>query len=214
MCLEYLRRSQQAGFITYASSVKVFRAPLAGIITESYPTTTSCLYSFAKRAAEDLLDHYANTYRVARNVLYLFHHESVRRPDTYFMPRVVATLRSALADRSHRAEVDTLDFYCDWGCAREFMDIAADLAERRLAGKYILSSGKTWHALALVDELFRRHGLDQSNHIAQSSPALGRDLSYFASADALAQALGRRPVKDALHVAEEMLGQTKKQHAK
>ena len=93
-----------------------------------------------------------------------------------------------------------MDFACDWGDAREYMEIAADIAERALGQDFILAAGKTWTGRELVRQLFARHGLVYTDHITETAPGSGAQKPYQASIAKLQEKLGRAPSRSILDV--------------
>jgi GDPmannose 4,6-dehydratase len=134
--------------------------------------------------------------------LHLFNHDSERRDSTYFLPKLMEALRGSLNDRRHRVELNTLNFYCDWGSAREYMDIAVDIAERVSGEDIIVATGKAWKASLLAEELFKRHGLDYRSHLIERTPAGQPSRRYEVSTEKLRRLIGRVPKVGALELSE------------
>lgn len=167
--LEYSRLAENTPSVFYASSAKVFGTPLPTKISIDQPLRTDCLYSITKVAAENLLNYYKNTHGVHGCVAYLFNHESPRRQQQYFIPKIVNILNSALSDNSYRESLYTLDFYCDWGCANEYMHMAIDLLRKPNSSRCIFATGKSILARDFVRWLFEQYNLDYQNHIKTNS---------------------------------------------
>jgi GDPmannose 4,6-dehydratase len=200
--LEYIRGDKPGCGLIFASSAKVFGAPLPARISETTPRQSTCIYSITKNAAHALIDYYRARHGAKASVLYLFNHESPRRAPGYFIPRVAAALNKALSGGG-KSEVYALDFCCDWGDAREFMEIAADIAERALGEDYVLATGKTWTGREIVSQLFARHGLNYADHLIEVAPASAGQTPYLASGARLRQKLGRAPTRDILDVLDD-----------
>lgn len=156
--LEHIRSNPGCRFI-YASSAKVFGNPLPSLIDESTPKTNHCLYSISKNAAFNLIDYYRNKYGLSASVIFLFNHESEFRPDDFFIPKMLSCLAAALKNPTHFAEINTLNFFCDWGSAEEFMDIVVDVIERAPSEDFVLATGNCTYARDLVKHLFDNYGL-------------------------------------------------------
>jgi GDPmannose 4,6-dehydratase len=204
--LDHVRRDNPACGFIYASSAKVFGAPLPARISEQTPRVSTCVYSSTKNAAHDLIDEYRARHGLAASVLYLFNHESPRRSADYFTPRIAKALARARRDGG-KTELQTLDFACDWGDAREYMGIAADIGERGLGEDYVLASGKTWTGREMVAALFARHGLDYRDHLVETAAAASSPVAlYHADVGKLRGRLGRTPRRSVLDVLDEMAG--------
>jgi GDPmannose 4,6-dehydratase len=162
--LEHLRNEDGLARLVYASSAKVFGSPLPEVISENTPRMSTCLYGITKNAAGDLIRHYRSAHRVAASQLYLFNHESELRPQGFFIPKLVRCLKAA-AHGEHCAErFHTLDFYCDWGSADEYMGIMIELLERAPAEDFVVATGTAVHARTLAARLFAKLGVPMQSH--------------------------------------------------
>ncbi len=74
--LEHARLAPKPVRVIYAGSSKIFPAPLIGLVNETTPARSSCLYSIGKIAARDLIAQYRTSHGVAGTNLTLFNHES------------------------------------------------------------------------------------------------------------------------------------------
>ncbi len=164
--LEYLRLNPNSSFI-YASSSKVFGDPLPSFINEETPLKNQCLYSISKNTAYHLIDYYRNQYGVRASVIYLFNHESELRPNSFFIPIVLNCLVSALNDSKHVTQINTLNFYCDWGSAEEYMSIIIELIEKAPSEDFVLASGVCTYARNLVRDIFKAYGLNYELHFKE-----------------------------------------------
>jgi GDPmannose 4,6-dehydratase len=202
--LEYMRTESPQTALIYASSKKVFGTDPPMIIDETSPRVSQCLYTIVKNAAQDLIEYYRIQHGLKSTVLYFFNHESLRRSKHYFIPKVVESLVDSLNNPSHLTSVNSLDFYCDWGDADEYTDIAIDIAERGLGQNYVVATGRTWSGRELVDALFSQHGLDYREHIIPKSGELCLETSYSVCLDRLRQTIGRIPERSILDVCEDI----------
>ena len=199
--LDYIRTENPACGLVYASSSKVFGAPMPAMVDEDSPRLSTCIYSTTKNAAQGLIGYYRARHGVAASSLYLFNHESPRREAGFFIPRVAAALAAARAGQ--KTQLHTLDFTADWGDAREYMDIAADVGEQGLGEDYILATGTTWNAGEMVDAFFRRHGLNAADHI-ETATSGSLPPASTASIVRLRERLGRVPERSVLDVLDDM----------
>jgi GDPmannose 4,6-dehydratase len=202
--LDYIRTVNHGCGLVYASSAKVFGSPPPAQVDEDTPRLSTDIYAITKNAAHALIDHHRARHGAQASVLYLFNHESVRRDPSFFIPRVAEALANALSGKGGKTSLYTLDFACDWGDAREYMDIAADIGERGLGQDYVLATGKTWMGRDMVDALFRQYGLNHADHIATIASGPAPDL-YRASNSRLQGVLGRAPERSVLDVIADML---------
>lgn len=191
--------------IVYASSAKVFGSPPPALITEASPAVSNCLYSISKNAAHDTLALYRREHGVSATTLYLFNHESIYRQPQYFVPQIVRALAAARVGSRNRHRLRSLDFLCNWGCAREYMEIAIELGEQRLADDYIIARDKTWHGREFCQTLFEKHGLDYRDHLEAAFEDSAPTPVWRPATEKLRHAVGRSPRRDILDVCDEML---------
>lgn len=203
--LEHARTTAPEMRVIYASSSKIFPAPLAGKIDENTSVRATCLYGIGKVASRDLILQYRAKHRVKGTNLILFNHESPRRPPEFLLPTLARAIRNAMSEPSFRTTVKTLDFRIDWSEAAELMDIAIDIAERTDDPELVLASGTTWHGRAAADHLFARYGLDAGRHLVEELPSCDPGPEFHVSLDRLEHALGRRPVKSIGDIIDRML---------
>lgn len=163
--LEFSKQRIDPPSIFYASSAKVFGETLPRHVSIKNNLKTDCLYSISKVTAENLLTYYNKKYNINVCIGYLFNHESPRREPEYFIPRVVNILKKSIEDPTYKETIYTLDFYCDWGCAREYMQMATDLIRFPNLNKCIFATGNQILARDLVRWLFNKYELDYKNHI-------------------------------------------------
>lgn len=204
-CLEYARRVRPSARLVYLGSGKVFGPDYPRTVTEASRRSGSCLYTITKMAAAEMIAYYRASHGVAAAVAHAFNHESPLRPAGFFLPRVVEALRAARRRPDARTEVYTLDFFCDWGCADEYMELAIELAEQAPGRDVILATGRTWHARAFVRAWFARHGLDADRHLVERAAPGGAGRRFRIRPDGLRAALGRSPAVSILDVADAML---------
>jgi GDPmannose 4,6-dehydratase len=205
VCLEYLRTRCPHGGLVYAGSAKIFGPAYPRLISERSRARSSCLYTVAKNASRDLIACYRCDHGIKASVLHLFNHESERRPPSFFIPTLVGALDRVLSGAKAKVEIDTLQFYCDWGSAEEYMDIATDVAERALGNDVIVATGHTWLAADLARELFARHGLDYRRHLAERGVRREHLQPFRVSVNKLRALIGRVPTLGAVDVCEKML---------
>jgi len=206
--LEYLRLdAPQAAFI-YANSAKVFGPVYPPEITENSPKCSSCLYTVTKMGARDLIAYYRNRYKIRASNIFLFNHESERRPDGFFISKLTAILAEALRDPAYQDSVFTLDFECDWGSAEEYVDIAIDISEKAAGEDFVLGTGITWKAREFVGKLFSKRGLNYRDHVLEENYKPTPDspeTSYQVVLDKLEEAIARRPKRSMFEVCDDIL---------
>ena len=205
--LEHFRNGNPHGKFIYASSSKVFDLNANKVISELTKRESNCIYTITKNSATELIHLYRKNYNINSSIFWLFNHESVRRKDSYFIPKVVNTLKKSLEDSKHIAELGDLDFWCDWGDASEYMEIICDVAENNLDEDFILGTGQVINAAHYVGKLFSFYGVNPAQTIkdwkefkhGEFSPPWKLDLSK------LQHVAGRTPKKDIYEISSQML---------
>jgi GDPmannose 4,6-dehydratase len=202
-CLEHMRRRKPSTRLFYPSSLKVFGDPPPAEIDETTTRVGSCLYSITKNAATDLIHHYRHVHGIWASVGYYFNHDSPRRPDNYFLPRLAARFAAESRHEKTAPDVASLDFWCDWGSSREFMELTADLLRQDTPRDVVIATGRPVYAADLALTLAAELGV--------APPAMPRrtDLTppVRARLDGLTRAVGRLPRRDALDVMHWILAE-------
>lgn len=192
------------GRLVYAGSSHVFGLPTPEYVDLDSPRKPHNLYAVTKIAGADVIGLYRRQYGLSASVLYYFNHESPRRPEAYFVPRLVTGLRATLRNPRHVFKLAALDFHCDWGCAREFMDMTIMAALQCPGSDYVVATGRSMSGRELAQSLFSGFGLDYRNHI-EVDGGDGASHPFFVSTDALLRDLNRAPNRSILDVCRDML---------
>ncbi|TAN53038.1 MAG: NAD-dependent epimerase/dehydratase family protein [Rhodospirillales bacterium] len=202
--LEAMVKQAPESRIVYAGSSHVFGLPPPAHIDLQTPRLPHNIYAVSKLAAAELVALYRRRFGLAASVLHFFNHESERRPDSYFIPRLLAGLRKSLSDPAYVFKLSSLDFQCDWGCAREYMEIAIDTAQTCPGKDFIVATGTSVSGRDLAQKLFAAHGLDYRKHI-EVTASNQADLPFKASTEPLLLNLGRVPRRTIFDVCADML---------
>ena len=206
--LEYLRNFRMGGTLTYVNTGKIYGPKYPVRVTEKSSTQASCLYTITKLAARDLINYYRDKHKLQVGQFFLFNHESVRRRSDFFVPKILGILASAVRDVNYRENLDTLEFFNDWGCAREYMALMIEASEIAPKDDFVLGTSKTWYARSFVEELFQRYGLDYRNHILERGVNPTRDIQkrmYRVNTGKFRKAVGKCPRRGIFEVCEEIL---------
>ena len=204
--LEYLRCHAPETVFVYASSSKVFRTAAGGVINESSPRESSCIYSTTKNAATDLIAYYRKQHGLKASVVWTFNHESPRRGSSYFIPRIVSALAGAIMDPGFVGSIASLSFWSDWSDARDFMLATSRIAVQAAGQDFVLASGNTLWAEDFVAALYARYGLSYRQHLQVRYPMQGeRPAAFHADTRLLHQRIDCPPMRPALAIAEDIL---------
>jgi GDPmannose 4,6-dehydratase len=207
--LEYARLVKSDTRIIYFSSAKVFGDLDEQIISEESCRYSNCIYTLTKNSSSELIRYYRNHHGINASVLWLFNHESARRSNQYFVMKVLSALQKSIEDKKYKTNIASLDFWCDWGSAREFMTLIADTFEDLAGEDFVLATGKTVWARDIVCELFLQHGLLADAHILQDKAAKERKVrSWVATSKKFEYFTGKHPVISGIDVYKEIFSST------
>ncbi len=205
-CLEYLREID-GGRLFYASSSKVFGDLTQQKITEQTAKHADCLYSTAKIAAGHLIDCYRRDQNVQAITAHLFNHESPRHQPAHFVPKIARALANGLAGAGEPVVINSLEFFADFGSAREYMEMSVRAMELGLDGEYVVATGQTVWAAEAVKALFESHTLDYKEWLQVPVPGAKPDaIPFIVDASKLADALGYSPQLKFPQLVEEIAG--------
>lgn len=192
--LEHIRLENRRSRLIYGGSGKVFGRAYPPSLDEDAATGSSCLYSLTKIAARDLIRQYRRDHSVLAGYMYLFNHESPLRSPDYFVPKLIHRLRRAVRGERGQTTFGTLGFWCDWGSAEEYMDIAVDMAELAPAQELMFATGRSVFARELVERLFSAYGLDAWDYVIEQNRTAGEQTQAFnVDLSRLRSAVGRVP---------------------
>ena len=158
LLLEHLRLAQKPVSLTCAGSAKQFGARLPITVDEASPRASDCLYSISKNSANDLLRYYREKHTVRAGMIYYWNHESQRRSPGYFIPDLLEALACAVRGEKRKTRLHSLDFWCDWGSAEEYMRLTRLVAEKAPDQDVIMASGRTVYGGWLAETLFSMFG--------------------------------------------------------
>ena len=172
VCLNYCRETAGKCSFIFFSSIKVFDHKLHRTV-EANPwlcRNATDLYSRSKMIVEDSIEFYRRTYDVTAAVVWLSNHESIRRIDSeYFLPVFVNQCRRAIKLGVGKINIRTLDFYCDWGCASQFMEIIFKHSQKENAKDLFVGTNQFVYARDLVRDFLEELGCDYKSFILEKS---------------------------------------------
>lgn len=203
--LEYIRNNSPDCYYLFLSSSKVFTLNENVVVTENSARMGKCIYSITKNAATDLIRYYREMHQIKASVVWTFNHESSRRGEKYFISRIIDVLEKSLLDSNYKSEIYTLDFWCDWGDAEEYMYICGDIAIRGISADFILATGKTLWARDFVDELFSNYSLNYIDHFHEIKENSLKTDPWHADITLLKNMTGAVPSRSILDVCDSIL---------
>ena len=205
--LEYCRVNVKSRFV-YLSSSKLFKFSDGDVVTEETIRKSDCIYSITKNTSFNLIEYYRKRHLINASVVYTFNHESVRRSRDFFIPKIVNILKKSMSDSNYREGVSSLSFFCDWGCAREYMDLVFDISHKAIGSDFVVASGATLWGNDFVNELFSRYGLSAGNHVYEVAPLNNQEKvrrPWLVNCEKLDKYISRTPSKSVYEVCDEIL---------
>lgn len=166
--LKYLSKNKSAKFAFFNSS-KVFDFEKQLVINEQSMRRPGCIYSLQKEMTYKAIQHYRSNYDVKAYNFWLFNHESEYRTKSFFIPIVLSTLQKSRANRDFTQKINTLNFFCDWGVARDYMRAVMFIIDNSKCDDFIIGSGKTRTGRELANELFEHFGLKYQDHFIEQT---------------------------------------------
>lgn len=167
---------------------------------------SNSIYAITKNTTTDLIEYYRDKYKIKASIFFAFNHESPRRSVDYFFPKIIDILSKAIIDRHYVAQVENLNFWCDWGDASEYMSLIVDVAEQDVMQNFILATGSTVWARDFIETLFLRYSLNYKQHIQELNPYHGKKTkAWKADVSSIHAALGRHPALDVYAISDEIL---------
>lgn len=203
--LEYVRLEKTDAQVVYFSSGKVFGDLYGNKFTEESNKVSRCIYSITKNAATSIAEYYRGIHGINVSVIWLFNHESERRTQEYFISRILSALKNSLENKKYKTQLRSLDFWCDWGSASEYMKLVANSCDSLRGDDFILATGKTVWAADVVRELFLRYGLTVEDHISTEFDAAKKQSDFWsASNEKFKIATGLSPGISGIQVFEDV----------
>ena len=164
--LKFLKANTKSK-LSFISSSKVFEHKDSSLINENSRRLNSCTYSFQKNYCNDLINFYRKNFGVNASIFYTFNHDSLRRGSNFFIPKIAKILTNSIKDKSYKTSVKTLNFYSDWGYAKEYAEIISKISLETKNEDFIIATGDLIYAKELVKNIFRSYKLDFKNHIVE-----------------------------------------------
>jgi GDPmannose 4,6-dehydratase len=205
--LEYCRANVKCRFI-YLSSSKVFNYSDGDLITEGTTKKSDCIYSITKNSSSNLIEYYRKRHGVSASIVYTFNHESIRRNRDFFIPKIVNILQKSIGDHRYREDVYSLSFFCDWGCAKEYMDLVFEISSQAIGNDFVVATGNTLFGKDFVSELFSRYGLRAEDHVNETSAVINQnkfELPWKVSCEKLKRYTSRAPLRGVYEICDEIL---------
>lgn len=125
-------------------------------------------YGIAKSATFHLCRYYRDSYHLNISTGIFYNHESERRTSEYLSRKVTLAVSRIDAGIQKTLELGDLTGYVDWGCAREYMDIASKINESGLCDDFIVGTGVLTKVEDFVANVFSMRNLDYRKYVRKN----------------------------------------------
>lgn len=201
-----LLKGQSETRIVFAGSGECFGETTADApATEASPFRPRSPYAAAKCAA-----HYAI---IAARVsglhactAFLFSHESILRPETFVIGKVLATARRIADGSNERLAVGNVELVRDWGWAPDYVAAMASMSNLETPEDFVIATGESCSLRSLVAAIFEMFQLNWEDHVDVGAVAQRpADIAtQHANPEKARQLLGWRPVRGARELAQKL----------
>lgn len=201
--LDYISNKNLNCFYFFASSMRCLK--LEQNINERSKRINLDFYQITKNLSEILINDYRKKFNIKASVCWFFQHESKIRKKDFFIPKIVNILKKSINNKRYYKKVDNLDFYCDWGCAEEYMNIVIKLVLKKINQDFVIGTGNTLKGSIFVKELFKKYNLNFKNHVGVKNKKKILIKKYRADISKLKKILKIYPIKNIYNVCDDML---------
>ncbi len=204
--LEAVRKVDRNIRLYHASSSEMYGNVESLPITLNTQMRPASPYAVSKASAFWTLGAYRDAFdlKVASGVL--FNHESILRPKTFFVKKVVAHSVQIYRGKQKQLEVGNIDIRRDFGYAPEYVKAMWLMLQSPAQRDYIICSGQSILLRDIVAYVFDKLGIDENRIVV--NPALVRptDISDIYGDNTKARReLGWKYAVDFFDVIDEML---------
>jgi len=204
--LEAIRKVDKKIRLYHASSSEMYGNVENLPITLNTQMRPASPYAVSKASAFWILGAYRDAFglKVASGVL--FNHESILRPQTFFVKKVVAESVQIYRGKKQQLEVGNIDIRRDFGYAPEYIKAMWLMLQSSVQRDYIICSGQSILLRDIVNYVFDKLGIDVNRIVV--NPALVRptDISDIYGDNTKARReLGWKYAVDFFDVIDEML---------
>ena len=148
-----------------ASSSEMFGQVRETPQTERTPFHPRSPYGCAKVFGHDIVVNYRESYGLYACSGILFNHEGPRRGVEFVTRKVTNAAARIKLGLQHELVMGTLDTKRDWGFAGDYVRAMWLMLQQETADDYVIATGEAHSVKELVQEAFRRVGLDWEKYV-------------------------------------------------
>ncbi len=204
--LEAMRRVGGDIRLYHASSSEMYGNVDCLPITLNTQMRPASPYAVSKASAFWALSTYRESFDLKAASGVLFNHESILRPKTFFVKKVVAeSVQNYLGRRQH-LEVGNIDIRRDFGYAPEYVKAMWLMLQQPVQKDYIICSGRSILLRDIVTYVFEKLGIDECRVVVNQELVRPTDIDDIYGDNASAkEELGWQYAVNFFDVIDEML---------
>ncbi len=211
--LEAVRRVDRSIRLYHASSSEMYGNVDCLPITLSTQMRPASPYAASKASAFWALNTYRESFylKVASGVL--FNHESILRPKTFFVKKVVADSVQIYLGRREHLEVGNIDIRRDFGYAPEYVKAMWLMLQQPVQKDYIICSGRSMLLRDIVTYVFDKLGIGEDRIVVNQVLVRPTDIAnIYGDNSSARKELGWQCAVNFFDVIDEMLAHELKLH--
>ncbi len=133
--------------------------------SETTPFYPRSPYAAAKLYAYWITVNYRESYGLYACNGILFNHESPRRGETFVTRKITRAAAAIKLGLQEKLFLGNLDAKRDWGYAPDFVEAMWLMLQQESPDDYVIATGETHSVKELLDEAFKRVGLDWQKYV-------------------------------------------------
>lgn len=189
--LEAVRHCRVSSRVFVALSSEVFGRPDTLPIAESAPFRPASPYAISKAAAYWLTRSFRDRYGIFVATGFLFNHESVLRPESYVVKKIIRTALEIAAGRATELRLGNVAIRRDFGYAPEYVEAMHRMLDVDEPDDYIIATGESISIREIVEIIFSSLDIPMSCLKVDSEFIRTNDvLETYGCAERAAQKLG------------------------
>jgi GDPmannose 4,6-dehydratase len=163
--LEIIRKKKQKIKFFQPISSNIFGETKEKKQNEKTPPEPNSIYALAKTTAFYAAKMYSKVYNLHICGAIFFNHESPKRHRDYVSKKIVQNVCEILHGKRKKIYLGNIKSKIDWGYAKEYVEYAWKIMQRKKADFYVIGTGKNNSVEYFVKKCFEYVGLDYKKYI-------------------------------------------------
>jgi GDPmannose 4,6-dehydratase len=140
--------------------------------SEASPINPRSPYGVAKASSYWLVRNYREAYGLHLSNGILSNHESINRPATFVVPKIVSTAVQISKSQARTLCLGNLEIQRDWGWAEDYVEAMWLMLQKPDPGDYVIGTGRTVSLKYILRRAFENFDLDWQNFVVCESSEL------------------------------------------